>query len=157
MSTKHRGRFEGAPVTRRLPTPAGGVKLETFVPWRLVPRGLKRAVITPPGAAKAVEAHSSWAEPAHAVATDTAFMRSLGLAHHWQRLLAEQRAASVADIAKAEGLDTSQVHRLMRLTLLAPEVLERLVDMPDLPVERLLGRPWPYAWADQARVLDTIR
>jgi hypothetical protein len=132
LSTKHRGRFEGAPVTRRLPTPAGGVRLETFVPWRLVPRGLKRAVITPPGAAKAVEAHSSWAEPAHAVATDTALMRSL-------------------------GLDTSQVHRLMRLTLLAPEVLERLVDMPDLPVERLLGRPWPYAWADQARVLDTIR
>ena len=84
-------------------------------------------------------------------------LRSLGLAHHWQRLLAEERAASVADIAKAEGLDTSQVHRLMRLTLLAPEVLERLVDMPDLPVERLLGRPWPYAWADQARVLDTIR
>lgn len=157
MSTKHRGRFEGAPVTRKLPAPAGGVKLETFVPWRLVPRGLKRAVITPPGSAKAVEAHSSWAEPAHAVPTDTALLRSLGLAHHWQRLLAEQRVASVADIAKAEGLDTSQVHRLMRLTLLAPEVLERLVNKPDLPVERLLGRPWPYGWPDQARVLDTIR
>jgi len=156
LSTKHRGRFEGAPVTRRLPTPAGSVKLETFVPWRLVPRGLKRAVITPLGSPKAAEAHSTWAEPAHSVATDTALMRALGLAHHWQRLLAEQRVASVAEIAKAEGLDTSQVHRLMRLTLLAPEVVERLVNIPDLPVERLLGRPWPYGWTDQARVLDTI-
>jgi hypothetical protein len=26
----------------------------------------------------------------------------------------------------------------------------------DLPVERLLGRPGPYGWADQVRVQDTI-
>ena len=64
MSTKHRGRIEGAPVTQKLPTPAGGVKLETFVPWRLVQRGIRRAVIAPPGAPKGVEVHSTWAGPA---------------------------------------------------------------------------------------------
>lgn len=62
----------------------------------------------------------------------------------------------MAEIAEAEGMDVSQVHRLMRLTLLAPEVVERLVEGPDLPVERLLGRPWPYGWAEQMRVLATV-
>ena len=33
MSKKHRGRFKGDPVTYQLPNPAGGVQLETFVPW----------------------------------------------------------------------------------------------------------------------------
>ena len=59
MSTKHRGHIEGAPVTQKLPTPAGGVKLETFVPWRLVQRGIRRAVIAPPGAQKAAEVVSA--------------------------------------------------------------------------------------------------
>ncbi|TCS99159.1 hypothetical protein EDC36_103223 [Tepidimonas ignava] len=156
MSTKHRGRIEGAPVTQKLPTPAGGVKLETFVPWRLVQRGIRRAVIAPPGAPKGVEVHSTWAGPARTEAKDTALIRALGLAHHWQRLLTEGRVASAAEIAKAEGMDVSQVHRLMRLTLLAPELVERLAATPELPVERLLGRPWPYGWAEQIRVLASM-
>lgn len=154
MSTKHRGRFEGAPVTQKLPTPAGGVKLETFVPWRLVQRGIRRVVIAPPGAPKGVEVHSTWTCPARTEAKDTALMRALGLAHHWQRLLHEGRVASATEIAQAEGLDVSKVHRLLRLTLLAPEVIERLVGSPDLAVEKVLGHPWPYGWREQAQLLD---
>ena len=30
-----------------LPLPAGGVQMETFLPWTLVRRGLKKQVITP--------------------------------------------------------------------------------------------------------------
>lgn len=157
MSTKHRGRFEGAPVVQKLPAPAGGVKLETFVPWRLVQRGVRREVITPLNAPQAFMAQAAQEREERTAARDTALTRALGLAHHWQRLLVERRVASVADLAKAEGLDASQVHRLMRLTLLAPAVVERLIDTPDLPVERLLGRPWPYGWADQVRVLESIR
>ncbi|HXG29092.1 MAG TPA: hypothetical protein VNJ47_09640 [Nevskiales bacterium] len=154
MSTRHRGRIEGSPVTQRLPTPAGGVKLETFVPWSLVQRGARRAVIPPPGGQTPVQVHPTWAAAAPAKEPPDS---ALGLAHHWQRLLAQGRVASAAEIAQAEGLDTSQVHRLMRLTLLAPALVERLAATPDLPVERLLGRPWPYGWPDQVRVLDTIR
>lgn len=156
MSTKHRGRFEGALITQKLPAPAGGVKLETFLPWRLVQRGTRRAVIPPPGVRTAVEAHSTWAAPVRTEIPDTALLRALGLAHHWQRLLTEGRVASAAEIAKAEGMDVSQVHRLMRLTLLAPELVERLAATPELPVERLLGRPWPYGWAQQIRVLASM-
>ena len=47
MSRRHRGQVKGDPVTYQLPGPAGGVQLETFVPWTLVKRGMKKQVITP--------------------------------------------------------------------------------------------------------------
>ena len=47
MSRKHRGQVKGDPVTYQLPGPAGGVQLETFMPWTLVKRGVKKQVITP--------------------------------------------------------------------------------------------------------------
>ncbi len=80
-------------------------------------------------------------------------MRSLGLAHHWQRLLDEQRASSVAEIAEAEGMDVTQVRRVMRLTLLAPTVVERLVGSPDVVLEKVMRRPWPNGWGEQLKVL----
>ncbi len=155
MSKKHRGRIEGGSTVRQLPSPAGGVKLETFVPWRLVQRGVKKEVITPLGAPQAFREQAEAERQARAVARDTPMMRALGLAHHWQRLLDEQRAASVAEIAEAEGIDSSQVHRLMRLTLLAPDVVERLLGQPAITVEKVLGRPWPYGWREQTRLLSS--
>ena len=156
MSKRHRGRFKGDPVTYQLPSPAGGVKLETFVPWTLVKRGLKKQVITPFDAPQEFLSEATREREAQSAAQDTALMRALGLAHHWQRLLDEGRFSSITEIAKAEGMDVSQVHRLMRLTLLAPELVERLAATAELPVERLLGRPWPYGWAEQIRVLTSM-
>ena len=155
MSNKHRGRFKGDPVTYQLPNPAGGVRLETFVPWTLVKRGIKKQVITPFDAPQEFLTEAVKERQERVAAQDTALMRALGLAHHWQRLLDEQRAASVAEIAQAEGMDVTQVRRLMRLALLAPKVLERLADSPKAVLEQLMRRPWPNEWGDQQRVLAT--
>ena len=152
-SKKHYGKQTGRPVTHELPTPAGGVRLETFVPWTLVRRGLKKRVITPLDAPQEFLAEANRERAARAAAQDSALMRALGLAHHWQRLLDEERAASVAEIAKAEGMDVTQVRRVMRLTLLAPEVIERLVGAPDILLEQVMRRPWPNGWSDQMRGL----
>ena len=71
-------------------------------------RGAKKQVITPFGAPQAFLAAATRGA-AQAAAQDSALMRALGLAHHWQRLLDEERAASVADIIvaayRAWGLD----------------------------------------------------
>jgi hypothetical protein len=90
---------------------------------------------------------------ARAAGQDSALMRALGLAHHWRRILDEERAASVADIANAEGMDVTQVRRVMRLTLLAPEVIERMVGAPDMVLEQVMRRPWPLSWSDQRKML----
>ena len=156
MRTKHRGRFEGCRSSKSCRRRRGRREAGDLRALAPVQRGVRREVITPLNVPQAFMAQATQDREERTAARDTALPRALGLAHHWQRLLAEQRVASVADIAKAKGLDTSQVHRLMQPTLLAPEVVERLVNIPDLPVKRLLGRPWPYGWADQARVLDAI-
>lgn len=155
-SKKHYGKQTGRPITHELPTPAGGVRLETFVPWTLVRRGLKKRVITPLDApqeflAEAKQERAAQAA-AQAAAQDSALMRALGLAHHWQRLLDEERAASVAEIAKAEGMGVTQVRRVMRLTLLAPSVVERLVTDQTVALEQVIRRPWPGDWKVQERL-----
>ena len=153
MSLRHRGRAKGDPVTYQTPLPAGGVQMETFLPWTLVRRGLKKQVITPLDAQQEFLSAATREREARAAAQDTALMRALGLAHHWQRLLDEQRAASVAEIAQAEGMDVTQVRRVMRLTLLAPEVVERLAGSPDAVLEKLMRRPWPSSWLAQKQML----
>ena len=153
MSKKHRGQIKGDPVTYQTPLPAGGVQLETFLPWTLVHRGFKKQVITPLDAPQEFLSEAALERKEKTAAQDTALMRALGLAHHWQRLLNEERAASVADIATAEGMDVTQVRRVMRLTLLAPEVIERLVGAPDTVLEQVMRRSWPNGWHKQVRAL----
>ena len=152
-SKKHYGKQTGRPINHELPTPAGGVRLETFVPWTLVRRGLKKRVITPLATPQEFLAEAKQERAAQAAAQDSALMRALGLAHHWQRLLDEERAASVAEIATAEGMDVTQVRRVMRLTLLAPEVIERLAGAPDILLEQVMRRPWPIGWDEQMRIV----
>ena len=152
-SKKHYGKQTGRPITHELPTPAGGVRLETFVPWTLVRRGLKKRVITPLDAPQEFLAEVKQERAAQAAAQDSALMRALGLAHHWQRLLDEDRSTSVAAIAKAEGMDVTQVRRIMRLTLLAPAVIERLVGAPDILLEQVMRRSWSNGWNSQVMAL----
>ena len=130
MSKKHYGKQTGRPVTHEIPTPAGGVRLETFVPWRLVQRGSKKQIITP-------------LDSPQEFLSEAARER-------------EARAAFVADIASAEDMDVTQVRRVMRLTLLAPEVIERLVGAPDMVLEQVMRRPWPSGWEDQSKLVNSL-
>lgn len=123
--------------------------METFLPWTLVRRGVKKQIITPLDAPQQFLDDARRERQMRETDQDTPLLRALGLAHHWLRLLDEGRAASAADIAEAEGMDVTQVRRLMRLTLLAPDVVERLVSSPDAVLERVMRRPWPSQWIDQ--------
>ena len=82
MSRKHYGKQTGRAITHELPAPAGGVRLETFVPWALVKRGFKKQVITPLDAPQEFLSEASREREARAAAQDSALMRSLGLTHH---------------------------------------------------------------------------
>ena len=45
MPRRAEGRITGKPITNEIPLPAGGVKLEVFIPWSLVKRGMKKEII----------------------------------------------------------------------------------------------------------------
>jgi hypothetical protein len=49
-----------------------------------------------------------------------------------------------------EGIDVTQVRRLLRLTLLAPAVVEALLRDPDRTLDAVLYRPWATTWHEQA-------
>ncbi|QVX39875.1 hypothetical protein J4H89_06730 [Ralstonia solanacearum] len=157
MSRNHRGRILGEPVTRKLPAPAGGVQLETFVPWALVKRGSKKQVITPLDAPQEFAIEARREQRDRDATQDTPLMRALGLAHYWQRLLDEQRFASVAEIAEAEGIDVSRAYRLLRLTLLAPAIVEQLTAVSGTALEPMMRRTWPREWYAQVETVNPTR
>ncbi|MDB0529754.1 hypothetical protein LBW56_24090 [Ralstonia solanacearum] len=157
MSRNHRGRILGEPVTRSLPAPAGGVQLETFVPWMLVKRGSKKEVITPLDAPQEFVAEARHEKRGRDAMQDTPLMRAFGLAHYWQRLLDEQRFASVVEVAEAEGIDVSRAYRLLRLTLLAPEIIEQLIAVSGTALEPMMRRSWPIEWHAQVEAVREIR
>ena len=93
MAKKHRGMMTGEPVTYQIPAPAGGVQMETFIPWTLVKRGVRQQVITPIDAPEHFLKEAVVERSARKQAKDSPLIRALGLAHYWQRLLDEERAA----------------------------------------------------------------
>lgn len=155
MSKKHLGHAKGDPVTYQTPLPAGGVQMETFLPWTLVRRGLKKQVITPLDAPQEFLDEARRERQVRAMAQDTPLMRALGLAHHWQRLLDEGRFSSMTEIAEAEGFDLGRVSRIARLAQLAPSIVEAVATgvAPGMTLESVGRRAIPARWDEQSERL----
>jgi hypothetical protein len=56
-----------------------------------------------------------------------ALVIALARAHRWQKLLDEGKFESISDLAREIGLDPSFTARLMKLTLLAPDIVEMIL------------------------------
>jgi hypothetical protein len=91
---------------------------------------------------------------------DNTLIRALAPAHRWKRLLEEGRYRSAAEIAEAEGVTRSFVKRLLRLTLLAPDIVEAILDgrqPKGLQLEnltRVLPQPMGGAETTPSRAID---
>lgn len=82
-----------------------------------------------------------------------ALLKALARAFRYQRMLDDGRYASISEMAAAEKLDRGYLGRLLQLTLLAPDIVEAIVegrqaDGATLP--RLL-EPLPTEWTQQRR------
>ena len=155
MAKMDKGVLTGEPVTTKIPSPAGGVQMETFIPWKLVKRGIRREIITPLDAPQAFTVEAAEERRERKAAQATPLIRALGLAHYWQRLMDEGKFRNIGDIAQAEGIDVTQARRLLRLTLLAPAVVEKLLADTDASInlEHLLRRAMPLDWREQRMIL----
>lgn len=78
MAKKDIGKFTGEAVTFQIPNPAGGVKMETFIPWTLVKRGVRRKIITPLDTPQAFADESAQEREARIAAQDSALVRRWG-------------------------------------------------------------------------------
>ena len=83
--------------------------------------------------------------------SDPALVKALGRAFRWRRMLETGRYASVSDIARVEKIDRTYVGDILRLTLLAPDIVEAILDgrHADEVTLPMLMKGFPAEWAAQ--------
>lgn len=118
--------------------------LSVRVPFAVRKRGGRKLVITPDGSAE---------RPRPRI--DSSLLKALARAHRWQRMLESGRFASIAELAAAERIDRSYLCRVLRLTLLAPEVVEAILDGRQTARVTLPGlmKGFPVEWEIQILTL----
>ena len=81
--------------------------------------------------------------------------KALARAWRWQRMLDEGVYASVSDIGDAEKISNSYVSRILRLALLAPDIVDEILagSEDQARVLERLERPLPTSWAEQCHLL----
>jgi hypothetical protein len=113
------------------------------VPFAIRKRGGRKLVITPDG--------TPWS--ASRARLDSTLIKAIARAHRWKRMLEGGEFASAAELAAAEKINQSYICRVLRLTLLAPDIVEQILDGRQpltLQVESLL-KPFPEEWEQQHR------
>jgi hypothetical protein len=87
---------------------------------------------------------------------DPALVKALARAFRYQRLLDEGRYASISEMAAAERIERGYLGSLLRLTLLAPDIVEAIVNgrnSDGITLPRL-WEPLPPTWMEQRMALS---
>jgi hypothetical protein len=118
-----------------------GDTLVVRIPMRFQRRGGRKRIVAPDGSEIAP---SSRPQP------DGALVKALARAWRWQRMLDEGRFASLRELAEAERVGLSYVARILRLTRLAPDMVEQILcgGRKDLQLAELM-QPFPVEWERQ--------
>jgi hypothetical protein len=121
-----------------------GSTLIVRIPMRFQRRGGRKRIVAPDGSAIVP---SSKPQP------DRTLVKALARAWRWQRILDDGVYASVSEIGDAENISKSYVSRILRLALLAPDLVEAILAGSTDQVLMLekLERPLPASWEEQRR------
>jgi hypothetical protein len=125
-------------------TPAAPVPdtVTLHVPFRIVKSGGRKEMRLPECAAAPRQA-------------DSALVKGLARAFRWKRILESGEFATMAELAQREGIAVSYLTRVLRLTLLAPDIVEAILDGkqgPDVTLARVL-EPVTGEWEWQHEAL----
>jgi hypothetical protein len=116
------------------------------VPMTFRQRGGRKLVTMPSGAAE-------WAPGRRRI--DCTLVKALVQAHRWKAMLETGQFASVKDLARAEKINHSYLYRVLRLALLAPTIVESILDGSQpahIHLRGLLLR-LPIEWERQTKIL----
>jgi hypothetical protein len=122
-------------MTRNVPV-AEAVTLH--VPFGVVKRGGRKEMQSPDGAMPSRR-------------TDNTLVKALARAFRWKRMLETGEFATIAELAEREGIAPSYMTRVLRLTLLAPDVVEAILEGKQGPEVTLMRvrEPFPASWQEQ--------
>ena len=116
-----------------------GRVLTVSLPFTMQKRGGRKRVVTADGT-------PVWArKPAR---IDSTLVKAIARAHRRQRMLDDGMHGSTAERAAAERINPSYLARVLRLTLLAPEIVEAVLDgtAPQAITLELVMRPFTTVW-----------
>ena len=131
----------------RTPEQRRGVKLTTVIPIRIKYRGGRKVIIPAAPSADKVPTH------------DAPILKALARAFHWQRLIDEGFVISGAEIARQEGVHATTVNELLRLTLLSPTLIGRILagqQPKTLSIYWLKNNMLPPDWHEQHALFDVF-
>ena len=114
--------------------------LTVVIPLSVRPRGGRKAMVTP--GVLAVERRQ-----------DVTLIKAVARAFRWRRMLESGRFTTINEMAAAEKINSSYVSRVLRLTLLAPDIVEAILDgrQPERMTLPRLMKPFPVGWDQQTR------
>jgi hypothetical protein len=136
-------------MSARAEVTCDGRSVTVQVPLTFRRRGGRKQVVAPEG----------WTGPAPAprpARVDGTLVKALARAHRWQGMLEGGEYGSIEELARAERINPSYLARVLRLTLLAPEIVESVLDGrhdPERITLKRLIRPFPAVWGEQIQVL----
>ena len=119
---------------------ADGETITIHIPMTFRKRGGRKTIVTPDGA--------PWAPRPR---VDNALVKALARAFRWQRMLESGQFANLTELAAAERVDRTYVGRVLRLTLLAPDTVEAILDGRQpacLQLDEIL-QEFPVEWTEQ--------
>ncbi|MEO5350694.1 MAG: hypothetical protein H7836_13780 [Magnetococcus sp. YQC-3] len=122
---------------------ADGTILHIHIPICLRRRGGKKVIITPDGRAPRPDSASP--------VTDDPLVKALIKARRWQTMLESGEVATIKDLAVKEGVERSYLARTLRLNILSPTIVERVLTghYPDSISLEKLRAGIPLAWEEQ--------
>ena len=129
-------------MTRVTPIPE---TVTLHVPFRVVKRGGRKEMRLPDGVGPDRKA-------------DNTLVKALARAFRWKRLLESGELATIAGLAQREGIAPSYMTRVLRLTLLAPDIVEAILDGkkgPEVTLVRMF-EPFPANWDSQSSELTRL-
>ncbi len=122
-----------------------GRTVTVHIPVSFRQRAGRKQILTPSGSAP-------WST---APRIDTALLKAIVRAYRWREMLESGKYSCAADLAKAEKVNASYLGRILRLTLVAPDIIEAILTgrQPSTLQLNDLLKPLPAIWAKQRPAL----
>lgn len=127
-------------MNKRVTVSADREIITMHIPMTFRKRGGRKIVVTPDG--------SAWAPRPR---VDNAMVKALARAFRWRKMFDEGICGTIEELAKRERVNRGYMSRVLRLTLLAPDIVEAILDgrQPEgMRLEELL-EGFPMEWEGQ--------
>jgi len=145
IENQQQNRYPGLRVRRN------GDAVVVHIPARFRRRNGRCMILTD---GKPIAASSTQRDTSGSGANRT-LIEAIAKAHRWQEQIESGEYSSLEDLARAVGVDRTYVGRMLRLTSLAPDLIEAILrgDEPDgLSLEKL-RKNLPVRWEEQREKL----